>query len=337
LVWAAPRTAKAKAASVVLHKLHMADWGRRKLAYFRATQLLQDRYRKRLKRTFVNTLIPTFHEHKELDVNFGKNLPFPHPISLDLKSAFPVLKKIAHAHWGHIRILSLTPEEHALMRQKITALNLFSGKKPWTCNRKFIADYMDLDSNPLRPRFAAAVQDMFQKYGDSAINFADDCIKVNRAGKSQHQVIIVTDHNVYKYTVKGYKIIKVGIPIIKIKAIHMSPHLDSFVVIEFEAPARDMVLDLGTHECERVSELVTVIYTLVRELTEKEIPVTYGKSIVYNNNRLPDKPGIDYTLTFQPANDPKVLPGQCQWKKTSNNTAVILYGPKPAWLPEGSS
>jgi len=295
---------------------------------------LQDRYRKRLKRTYVNELNHNYHEHKELQVNFGKSVPFPQAFSQDLKNAHPIMHKIAHAHWGHIRILSLSPEEHALMRQKITALNLFGSKKPWTCNRKFIADYMDIDTNPLRPRFAAAVQDMFAKYGDSAINFADDCIKVNRAGKSQHQVIIVTDQNVYKYTVKGYKIIKVGIPLIKIKAVHMSPGIDSFVVIEFESPARDMLLDLGTHECERASELVTVIWTLVKELTEKEISVNYSGSIRYNNNRLPEKPGIDYTLTFQPnKEDPKVLPGQNQWKKTSPNTAVILVGPKPTWIP----
>jgi hypothetical protein len=263
----------------------------------------------------VSELNHCYHEHKEREVNFGKNIPYPRPFSKDLQTAHPLMKKLGHAHWGHIRIMSLTPEEHAFMRQKITTLNLFSGKKPWTCNRKFIADYMDTDANPLQANFAVAVQNMFQKYGDAVINFADDCIKVNRAGKSQHQVIIVTDHNVYKYTVKSFKIIKVGVPLVKIKALHLSPGIDSWVVIEFDSPARDMVLDLGTHECERASELVTVIWTLVKELTEKEIPVVFSNSIRYNNNRLPEKPGVDYTLTFQPANDPKVLAGQNIWKK----------------------
>jgi len=237
---------------------------------------------------------------------------------------------MARNYWGKMKIATLSLENRALMRQKITTLGLFANQKPWDCSRPFTSDYMDVDKNPHQKEFEKAVQLMFQKFGDREINFADVCIKVNRKGKSQEQAILVTDQNIYKYHATKYKIIKHGSPLQDVKGIVMSPYQDTFVVIQFEH-ARDMVLDLGTHSCERYSELTTVLVELLAGLG-KRIPVEFKSSFTYNNSREGGKKGTDMTLTFQPKPGTDATPG-CQWMSGKGNSGIILYpAERPAWL-----
>jgi hypothetical protein len=243
-----------------------------------------------------------------------------------LKQSHPLLMKMHRQFWGNQKLKILTAEQKALIKQKIQAMALFSGKKPWDPARDFTADYMDVDSNPNKQTFVNAIHNMFGTFGDTAINFADDVIKVNRHGKSQHQVVIVTDKNVYKYTTNKYKIIKSGIPLNMIKGIHLSPLHDSFIILEFQSPARDMILNLGTNGCERYSELATVIYDLVSTANRAALPVHFSKQITYNNGRDAKSPGKDIVLTFADGDPKEVRQGESIWKSGKGNAATIFMG-----------
>jgi len=311
----------------------MADWGRRKVKYWRATERIQRRHRERLRRLYVNKLIKTFSERAGYGNKFTKHFPFPPARTALLKAAHPLLMKMHRQYWGNMKLKILTPEQRALIKQKIQAMALFSVHKPWDPSRDFTADYMDVDTNPNKARFVQTVEEMFQKYGDTAINFADDVIKVNRHGKSQHQVVIVTDKNVYKYTTNKYKIIKHGVPLNMIKAIHLSPLHDSFMVIEFQAPHRDMVLNLGTNGCERYSELTTVLYDLVTNMhKDQRLPVSFVKQIQYNNGRDAKNPGKDIVLAFADGDPKEVKQGESIWKSGKGNTATIFMGSPASWV-----
>jgi len=332
LVFPKAITGAVKVAEPILHKMHMADWGRRKIQYWRATERIQRRHRERQRRLYVKKLCHTFSEKAGYHNKFTKHFPFPPARTAMLKAGHPLLMKMHRQYWGNQKLKILTPEQRAFIKQKIQAMALFSGKKPWDPARHYDADYMDVDTNPNKSRFEDAVHEMFQKFGDTAIYFADDVIKVNRHGKSQHQVVIVTDKNVYKYTPGKYKIIKSGVSLNLIKGIHLSPLHDSFIIIEFQSPARDMILNLGTNGCERYSELATVVYDLVTNLTQKPLPVSFAKQITYNNGRDAKNPGKDIVLTFGDGDPKEVKQGESIWKSGKGNAATVFMGTPASWV-----
>jgi len=289
---------------------------------------IQKYFRKYLLRRYVKL---TLRISQQANTKVVKNPQLVKPTNAQLAQVVPAFTKMARLYWGKMKIATLSLEGREYMRQKIVSLDLFRGHKPWDPSRAFTSDYMDVDSNPHKKEFETAVHMMFQKFGDREINFADVCVKVNRKGKSQEQAILVTDQNIYKYHALKYKIIKHGSPLQDVKGIVLSPNHDSFMVIQFEH-ARDMVLDLGTHGCERYSELTTVLVQLLAALG-KRIPVQFQSSFVYNNSREGGKKGTDMTLTFQvkPATDPS--PSTCTWVSGKGNSGIIMYpAEKPAWL-----
>ena len=70
-------------------------------------------------------------------------------------------------------VKSLNKEQQAEMRQKVHALDIFKGKKPWDCARRHEADYLEMDSNPLKEKYLVGVQNLFQTYGETHIIFSD--------------------------------------------------------------------------------------------------------------------------------------------------------------------
>lgn len=241
---------------------------------------------------------------------FGKHLVIAQP-----KPAFakvkPFLLRMHIAWWAHLKVTSLTPEQQGRMRQKVQALTLFKGKKPWNCQRAFNADYCNTDGNNHKAEYVLAVQDLFQKGGDSKILFSDTMAKVNRKAKAQLRALILTDMNIYKYEPKKYKIKKEAIPLAKVQSIHCSSQEDCYVIVKMEAPLRDLVMDFGTNGSEMCSEFVTVLYSQMQDMG-KGVPVTFEDRIQFNNSRNPGKPGVDNTLTFEKNPSPKTgrLPGR---------------------------
>jgi len=247
--------------------------------------------------------------------NFGKALveKFPDPRPAPLMESDVIMKRLQYLWWGHNKVQSLDKKNNTLMRQKVDALDLFRGKKRWDPARLWSGDYMDVKDNPFREKFHETVTRLFQEGGDTHINFADAVIKVNRHGNSQTQVLVVTDHNIYKYKPKNYKMIKSGAPISAVEGVHFYSGNSTFMVIEMGGTYRDYVLDLGTNGCERFSELATILYEM-RLDQGKKIPVTFTSSIKYNNSRTEKEPGHNITLTFE-NHPPKEKPKEGQASK----------------------
>jgi len=227
-----------------------------------------------------------------------------------------------HLWWGHNKIKSLVKDENDLMRDKVVALDIFRGKKPWDFARRFTGDYNDVKTNKTQDKYKQCIQVLFQSGGDNHISFSDAVIKVNRKGKSQVQVVVVTNKNIYKYEVGKYKMIKAGSPLTAVKAVHFSPHgADTFVVVEMESPHRDYVLDMGTTGAEHYSELAMVLSKALLE-QRRTLPVTFGESIAFNNSRSAKEPGSTITLKFE--KHPKPTPG-CKFVGPKGNTATVFY------------
>jgi len=274
------------------------------------------KYFRDLNRTFANV---------KQDPAWGKNFVWPVPPPV-LANASELLHKV-HANWrAKMMITSLTPEQQAFMRQKVLALTLFKGKKPWNVPRNFDADYLELDSNPHKAKYIEAMQRLFSTYGDTEVCFADYVNKVNKGGKSQKRGIVVTEKNIYKHDPKNYKVKKFGTPIVDVKSISLSSKKDSFLIIHAKEPHRDLVLDLGIEGSpEKYSEFVTVLVQEYKKLTGTALQVNFNDRITFNNSRANQKPGVDCVLTFEMSSDMK-LKG-CVFKTGKGNTNVIQYQP----------
>jgi hypothetical protein len=73
------------------------------------------------------------------------------------------------------------------MRQKVLAYTLFKGKKTINITRRFDADYLEASSNPNQKAYIAAMQRLFQMFGDTRVEFADYADKINRSQAVQRR------------------------------------------------------------------------------------------------------------------------------------------------------
>lgn len=210
--------------------------------------------------------------------------------------ATPGLQKMHRSHWAARKIQALTEDQKLAIKQKILALCLFQPSgKPWDVGRKWLGDYQASPSNVNLPKYKNAVQIMFQKFGDSHVSFADLCTKVDKKGKVDPCILIVTDKHIFKYYAKSFKLNKVGVPLSAVKEVFLSTSKDSYVVIQNEPPYRDIVVNMGTNMevGEQYSELATV-------LAEEGKKVTFAKEITFNNSRgpTPKQVGKDVKMVF---------------------------------------
>eukprot|EP00457_Paulinella_chromatophora_P001077 gb/GEZN01001079.1/.p1 GENE.gb/GEZN01001079.1/~~gb/GEZN01001079.1/.p1 ORF type:complete len:1074 (+),score=139.42 gb/GEZN01001079.1/:62-3283(+) len=287
---------------------------------------IQAEYRWHVRMNWLNKLAHAVRQGNDQKLNFAKHVQVRPLSGLDEKaniSLVYLLQRIQVCFWASRWIGQLSVgNDRILMRQKVDAMDVFRGKKPWDPTRAFIADYAAQMANV--EIYQSQIQNLYSAGGDSVINFSTDTIKVNRKGQSQHQAIIISDKHIYKYWPGKWKMIKEGIPLSAIKEICMSPNSDSYVVIKMsEAPWRDMVLDLGVNGYETYSELVAVLLNIC----DQQIAVTFNNSITFDNARTATGQGKVRTLTFQSAGltkSPK-LPSGCQCKFLGANGAVVNY------------
>src|SRR5690554_4665939 len=116
-------------------------------------------------------------------------------------------------------VKSLSVAEQEEMRQKVRALTFFKSNKPWDCARRYTADYVDVEQNPTRVKYRDGMAKIFATYGDTEVLFSDTVNKVNRKGKSQKRVIVVTDRSLYKQNPSNYKIRKSEVPLSQINGL----------------------------------------------------------------------------------------------------------------------
>jgi len=229
------------------------------------------------KSKFGRWFLSVFNVFKSVrsDPLLGKNLQWPVPPKV-LMTGQDNLKKI-HARWRAKTMIKSLPEDMlSLMRQKVTVLEVFGHSKPWDVKRRFEGDYLEKDSNPLKEKYVSSMQQLFQKYGDTQINFADYVYKVNRKCKLDKRAIVVTEKNIYKNDPKNYKVKKYGYPIVECKSISVSTQKDTYIVVHATEPKRDIIIDLGVEGPEKVSEFVCVIVDEYKRLTGQRLKVNFS-------------------------------------------------------------
>eukprot|EP00013_Stygamoeba_regulata_P029147 CAMPEP_0177657900 /NCGR_PEP_ID=MMETSP0447-20121125/16485_1 /TAXON_ID=0 /ORGANISM="Stygamoeba regulata, Strain BSH-02190019" /LENGTH=1046 /DNA_ID=CAMNT_0019162393 /DNA_START=15 /DNA_END=3155 /DNA_ORIENTATION=- len=274
-----------------------ANWQQR-----RAAIVIQLWYRSTRAHRYINMLNESFaQQNLRSDPTWGKNLKWPEPPSKSLKKAESVLQHMQKKWRAGMLISTLGPEAEADMRQKCAAYDIFQNNKVWQLSRHYLADYLELDTNPHKDKYIRQCQALFSKYGDTQILFADYVEKVNRYWKAQKFGIVVTEKNIYKTNPGNYSVVKFGIPIINLASISLSPYEDTFVVVHCKESSgmRDLVLNLGINNEERYSEFVTTVATLFHVLTNQKLPVNFIDPIVFNNSRTSKKFGQTACLTFE--------------------------------------
>jgi len=339
-------TGATKAADPILQRMRMAWWAFQMIRYFRSVEILQRKYSLRLRRMYITAIAKTCNN--EMKSNFSKDIKLPTAIAPGSKEISSIMVRMHHEDWGRRVCTALSDVAKATVHQKIQALGIFRGNKGWSApygydfsvweqakkwnsKRDWKADYISsaVEQTKGQAKFREICQDICGPAGDDTVAFADVCIKVNKRGKSQQQVILVTDKNIYKYKVKNYERIKFGIPLSQAKAIYMSKLVDTFVVIQFASPYRDMVLNMGSHGEERFSELVTVLRAIVEELTHLWIPVSFVSALKYNNSRTETKVGDELNMTWVTAGEKdKWKPeehGNCIFKSAGKGQSKIIY------------
>jgi len=203
-------------------------------------------------------------------------------------------------------------------------MKFFLEKKPWGFSRPYMADYLEMESNPLKQKYIAGMQKLFNTYGETEVLFSEYAIKVNRKGKSQRRAIVVTGKTIYKQDPNNYKVKKGELPLSEITDICLSPNSDTFVIVRTKSPYRDLVVDFGITGPEKYSEFVTVISNQFKYLTHNSVSVQFLNSLKYNNSREQKSNGVDCNVTFEKNVDPKLaLPSV--FRQGKNNQHKIVY------------
>jgi len=294
-------------ASVFIQRAWRGFASKSKWNRMKAVMRIQLQYKKYKSNKWLVSVIKLFQDVKKMDLfDLGKSIKWPqHP---------PLLKKgkdFLYSIWKWWRagmlIKSLNQVETAKVKQKILTYDLFHGKKIWKSNRPFEADYLSFEQNPTWKKYKDAIKQLFLKYGDSQILFADFVHKLNSGGKTDYRALVVTEKSIYKQDPKNYKIKRYDVPLSQITDISLSPKEDSFVVLHANKPYRDMVVDLALTGEERYSEFVTVIVSQIKNLNGVDVPVKFVENITFNNSRNAKSEGKPYSITFAPTTDPKKI------------------------------
>eukprot|EP01113_Clastostelium_recurvatum_P018679 TRINITY_DN2199_c0_g3_i1.p1 TRINITY_DN2199_c0_g3~~TRINITY_DN2199_c0_g3_i1.p1 ORF type:complete len:1027 (-),score=334.99 TRINITY_DN2199_c0_g3_i1:84-2738(-) len=279
---------------------------------------IQNFYRKHKFRRYFVQLNKAFQLIKS-DPQWGKTVKWPVHPSL-LGHGVTLLHKV-HNTWRAVQMVKQLGPDADEVRQKVLAQDIFGGRKPWDLRRRYEADYLEKPSNPYHQKYVQAMQRLFSTYGDTEVLFAEYVVKINARDKIEKRGIVVTNANIYKHDPKNYKVKKIGIPLVDVMGLSLSPYRDTFMLIHLRPPLRDLLIDLGANGHESFSEMATILYNTVFKLTGRQIPVNIVSQITYNNGRPKNQ---DFTLTFQ--EDPKVQAST--FKNVKSHVNCILYPPK---------
>jgi len=261
-----------------------------KMRQRRAARIIVQWLRRQRSNAWMKDVVKIYGDVKT-HPTLGKGLlpPAPTPV---LKMAY---QWIVHRHklWrSNCLIQSLSEDDRAHMRQKVLCYTIFEGKKPYNVSRRFETDYLEKPTNPQRDAYVKATQRVFAKFGDQSVEFADYADKINRKGDLQKRGIVVSNLNIYKHDPKKFTVKQEGIPIAICKSITMSTHKDAFLIIHtHDGSNRDLVLDFGL-EVDKLSEFVTVLYQVFKELTHEDLVVEFADSVKYNNSAKANKDAV---------------------------------------------
>lgn len=249
--------------------------------------------------------------------DWGKSIAWPpHPPVLEKAS---VLLHKVHNNWKAEQMVKSLGSEEPVMRQKALALEIFRGKKPWICARRYESNYLEKPTNPLHEKCNNAFRKIFTSYHDTNVLYADYIFKLNDKGKTEKRGILVTNNHIFKLHPKTFKVRRKAIPLVNVVSISVSPNKDGVVILMIKPPERDLVLDLSNCGYEGVSEIVTVIVEQILKLTGNRIPVNFSQNITFNNARPSKK---DITMSFQ---QEQLTPGASVIKKAKSGGYTAGY------------
>lgn len=116
------------------------------------------------------------------------------------------------------------------------------------------------------------------------MEFADYVDKINRKGDLQHRGLVMSNQNIYKHDPKKFTVKQEGIPISACRSVTMSKHKDGFLIVHtHDGSNRDLVLNFGT-DVDKLSEFVTILYQVLKELTNVDLIVEFSDTVKYNNS-----------------------------------------------------
>jgi len=291
------------------------------------------------------------------EARLGSDTPWPQNVSFLYAPALRYLR-IMYEHWRAKRMVQrLGTTAEAEVRAKVRALDVFLGKKPWDPAFPLLSgrnNYVDLDT-PQRGGLLNANLPTFM-LPDPTVLFALDANKVNSKSKVDPRVIIVTATQLVRVNGKKLKLAKYPpVPLAKLTEIHMSRAADQVVVLKFEAPLRDLVLDLGVataaQAADRLQHFVMFLLSHCKESGWGEPDVVFADRIDYNNSRTDQKPVTpNGSLSFGPepagAPAPLVWPAVAVAKGPAHQNAVhvtaatvphLAYPGSSTWQPRDLS
>ncbi|KNC54116.1 myosin IE heavy chain [Thecamonas trahens ATCC 50062] len=281
---------------------------------------IQDLWRRYRSKRYFRAVAEVF-AGVESDPNWGRYIQWPRAETTFIASGVANLKKVHLNWWAYNMVTSLTEAQQGVMRQKVEAHTLLSGRKPWNCNAPFKGDYLDDPAtNPGFAKYKHAIVTLFQAGGDSMIRFAANVEKVNPKGKPQLRTFVVTDENMYKYDPKKFVVKKEAIPLAEVTKVSVSPQGDGLVVIHMKKPIRDVVLNAAAPGAPNLlPELVSAISSQYLNLTGRRLECAVNDRIEFNNSVVADPnnptvtkaPGTAAVVSFVKSG---AVPGSV-WKK----------------------
>eukprot|EP01091_Cochliopodium_minus_P000432 TRINITY_DN1040_c0_g1_i1.p1 TRINITY_DN1040_c0_g1~~TRINITY_DN1040_c0_g1_i1.p1 ORF type:complete len:1025 (+),score=324.78 TRINITY_DN1040_c0_g1_i1:24-3077(+) len=274
---------------------------RKNVSKQRAAMKIQLAYRRYRSNKWLIQVIKTFRDVKTQE-KYGKNTKWPEPPNV-LSRALTLLRKVHNTWRCKLLISTLKESDKAFVKQKIVTYDIFHEKKKWNVPRAYDSDYLVADTNKTKDKYELQVKLLFQKYGDTDILFSDVVDKLNRRAKLQKRVLVVTEKNIYKQDPKGYKIRKLGTPLVSIVDIQLSKFDDRWVVIHCSGEYRDLAIRCNEEGDEKFSELVTTLVQAIKTLSGKIINVTFfDKSVTFNNSRKKGSEGKPGSLILEKSN-----------------------------------
>lgn len=70
--------------------------------------------------------------------------------------------------------------------------------------------------------------------------------------------------------------VKGGVPVAEISAVSLSSLPDNFVVVHTKEGMRDLIMGIGQPGVDKLSEFVTIIAGLHKQVTQKPLPVNFA-------------------------------------------------------------
>jgi len=212
------------------------------------------------------------------DPLFGKYLTWPEA-SPNLRRGAALVKD-THQTWRVEKMVtSLDGPQTVAMLEKISAYDIFHGKKPYSFASKFEHNYIENSALIQPAKYQKTIQGI---PGSKNILFANICMKMNKSRSFDQRVVALTETHLLLFKVKKLKLVE-SIALEEIASLSMNNLEEWTVILHLKQLAKDIVLNLLNLQInqETATELVTVMRMQLKK-SNIDIPLTISPSINYS-------------------------------------------------------